>query len=139
MFVFLIIILTYNFYEDAANCPPEPASAILWTYYYLAQHYDHQKNSAKALEYINLAIEHTPTLIELFVTKGRLFKVLFFYLKLSLFILSYNKCLTNSMPEILSRLTGAWTRHNHWTLLIDTSTQSAPNICCELILSRKPK
>lgn len=53
----------------------EPASAILWTYFYLAQHYDYHKNSAKALHYINLAVEHTPTLIELFVAKGRIFKV----------------------------------------------------------------
>lgn len=57
------------------DCPAEPASAILWTYYYLAQHYDFHKDSAKALHYINLAIDHTPTLIELYVTKGRLFKV----------------------------------------------------------------
>lgn len=64
--------------------PPEPASAILWTYYYLAQHYDHQKDSAKALQYINMAIEHTPTLIELFVTKGRIYKVIFLEICLNL-------------------------------------------------------
>ncbi|CAH1123694.1 unnamed protein product [Ceutorhynchus assimilis] len=54
--------------------PKEPASAILWVYYYLAQHYDYLKQFEKALEYIETAIEHTPTLIELFVTKGRIFK-----------------------------------------------------------------
>lgn len=52
----------------------EPASALLWAYYYLAQHYDFLRNTEKALEYINLAIEHTPTLIELFVCKGKIYK-----------------------------------------------------------------
>lgn len=52
----------------------EPASALLWTYYYLAQHYDHLRDTTKALDYLNLAIEHTPTLIELFVCKGRIYK-----------------------------------------------------------------
>lgn len=57
-----------------AKLPTEPASALLWTYYYLAQHYDHKRDTTKALEFMNLAIEHTPTLIELFVCKGRIFK-----------------------------------------------------------------
>lgn len=54
--------------------PQEPASALLWTYYFLAQHFDYLKNTQKALEYVDLAIEHTPTLIELFVVKGKIFK-----------------------------------------------------------------
>uniref|UniRef100_A0A8D8ZZN1 N-alpha-acetyltransferase 15, NatA auxiliary subunit n=1 Tax=Cacopsylla melanoneura TaxID=428564 RepID=A0A8D8ZZN1_9HEMI len=52
----------------------EPASALLWVYHYLAQHYDHLGDTMKALGYINDAIDHTPTLIELFVTKGRIYK-----------------------------------------------------------------
>lgn len=52
----------------------EPASALLWTYYYLAQHFDHLRDTDKALSYIDAAIEHTPTLIELFVAKGRIYK-----------------------------------------------------------------
>ncbi|KAL7023110.1 hypothetical protein ACKWTF_012493 [Chironomus riparius] len=52
----------------------EPASALLWTYYFLAQHFDYQKNTQKALDYVDAAIEHTPTLIELFVVKGKIFK-----------------------------------------------------------------
>lgn len=51
-----------------------PASALLWTYYFLAQHYDHLRDTEKALSYIDAAIEHTPTLIELFVAKGRIYK-----------------------------------------------------------------
>uniref|UniRef100_A0A1L8DWR9 Putative acetyltransferase n=1 Tax=Nyssomyia neivai TaxID=330878 RepID=A0A1L8DWR9_9DIPT len=62
--------------EDATDdsIPKEPASALLWTLYYLAQHYDFLRETEKALKYIDAAIEHTPTLIELFVTKGRIYK-----------------------------------------------------------------
>lgn len=60
--------------DNEPNGPKEPASALLWVYYYLAQHYDHLKDTEKALSYIDAAIEHTPTLIELFVTKGRIYK-----------------------------------------------------------------
>lgn len=52
----------------------EPASALLWTTLFLAQHYDYLRDTDRALEYINMAIDHTPTLIELFVTKGRIYK-----------------------------------------------------------------
>lgn len=60
--------------DQERNVPREPASALLWTYYYLAQHFDHLQDSEKALEYINFAIEHTPTLIELFICKGKIYK-----------------------------------------------------------------
>lgn len=60
--------------EDSESLPKEPASALLWAYYYLAQHYDYLGDTEKALSYIDAAIEHTPTLIELFVTKGRIYK-----------------------------------------------------------------
>jgi peptide alpha-N-acetyltransferase len=60
--------------EDSESSQKEPASALLWAYYYLAQHYDYLGNTEKALSYIDAAIEHTPTLIELFVTKGRIYK-----------------------------------------------------------------
>ncbi|KAJ3203747.1 hypothetical protein HDU82_006345 [Entophlyctis luteolus] len=52
----------------------EPPSAILWVYYFLAQHYDYLKIRGKALEYVELAINHTPTLVELFMTKARILK-----------------------------------------------------------------
>lgn len=72
-------VLLYTFYHvllaDSENSPKEPASALLWAYYYLAQHYDFLGNTEKALSYIDAAIDHTPTLIELFVTKGRIYKV----------------------------------------------------------------
>lgn len=64
-----------HFNDQEKNGLREPASALLWTYYYLAQHYDHLGLTKNALNEIDAAIEHTPTLIELFVTKGRIYKV----------------------------------------------------------------
>lgn len=52
----------------------ESPTSLLWTYYFLAQHYDHKQDYAKALELINAAIDHTPTLIELFTLKGKIYK-----------------------------------------------------------------
>lgn len=63
---------------EVNNGPKEPASALLWVYYYLAQHYDFLNLTEQALYYINAAIEHTPTLIELFVVKGKIYKVSLF-------------------------------------------------------------
>ncbi|CAH2002073.1 unnamed protein product [Acanthoscelides obtectus] len=60
--------------SEVNNGPKEPVSALLWVYYYLAQHYDYLKQTEKALSYIDAAIEHTPTLIELFIAKGRIYK-----------------------------------------------------------------
>ncbi|KAH8408887.1 hypothetical protein KR009_003359 [Drosophila setifemur] len=61
--------------EDAdAGLPVEPASALVWTALFLAHHYDYMRDTDRALEYINVAIDHTPTLIDLLITKGRIFK-----------------------------------------------------------------
>ncbi|XP_063227902.1 N-alpha-acetyltransferase 15, NatA auxiliary subunit [Bacillus rossius redtenbacheri] len=60
--------------EEAENVPKEPPSALLWAYYYLAQHYDFLGQTDQALSFIDAALDHTPTLIELFVTKGRIYK-----------------------------------------------------------------
>ncbi|XP_065564396.1 N-alpha-acetyltransferase 15, NatA auxiliary subunit-like isoform X2 [Artemia franciscana] len=54
--------------------PKEPASAILWCYFYLAQHFDYLGKVELALQYIDAAIEHTPTLIDAFVVRGKIFK-----------------------------------------------------------------
>lgn len=56
------------------NCEKEPPTALLWVYYYLAQHYDYIGNLQQALHYIDTAIQHTPLLIELYVLKAKLYK-----------------------------------------------------------------
>ncbi|KAI9277379.1 NMDA receptor-regulated protein 1-domain-containing protein [Sporodiniella umbellata] len=52
----------------------EPPTALLWCLYYLAKHYDHHGQLEKALELINKAIAHSPTVVELYMTKGRILK-----------------------------------------------------------------
>lgn len=56
-------------------------STYLWTLYFLAQHYSYVPPSSSvvpnqklALEYVNAALTHTPTLPELYLLKGRILK-----------------------------------------------------------------
>ncbi len=60
--------------KDIAGGNEEPATALLWVLYYMGQHYDHKKDFSRALAIVDEAIEHTPTLIELFMLKGKIFK-----------------------------------------------------------------
>ncbi|AAS52230.2 ADR310Wp [Eremothecium gossypii ATCC 10895] len=46
----------------------------VWTAYYLAQHFLFLKNFVRAQECIDLAINHTPTLVELYILKARILK-----------------------------------------------------------------
>jgi len=59
---------------ESCGTPMESPTSLLWTYYFLAQHYDYKGDYSKALELVNNAIEHTPTLIELFTLKGKIYK-----------------------------------------------------------------
>ena len=45
----------------------------LWLYYFLAQHNLFQEKLAEAMEFVNMAIEHTPTLLELYTLKGKIY------------------------------------------------------------------
>ncbi|GAU98430.1 hypothetical protein RvY_09579 [Ramazzottius varieornatus] len=57
------------------NGPDEvPASTILWIYYFLAQHRDMKKDYQRAMEYVEMAIEHTPTLVEAYCFKAKILK-----------------------------------------------------------------
>jgi len=53
----------------------EPPTTLLWVQYFLAQHFDFIDQTGLALEYINTAIDSTPTLIELFLIKAKIYKV----------------------------------------------------------------
>lgn len=53
----------------------EPPTTLLWVQYFLAQHFDYANRPSLALEYINAAIDSTPTLIELYLTKAKIYKV----------------------------------------------------------------
>ncbi|VDO06548.1 unnamed protein product [Brugia timori] len=57
------------------NSPlPESPTTVLWLYYLLAQHYDKLGSVQQALVYIDRAIQHTPTLIELYMIKAKIHK-----------------------------------------------------------------
>ena len=57
-------------FEADGQLNSEPATAILWLLYYMAQHFDHLKDHQKAVETLDEAMTHTPTLIELYMLKG---------------------------------------------------------------------
>jgi peptide alpha-N-acetyltransferase len=52
----------------------EAPSTLLWVLIYLSYHYDRLGQTKKAIEFIDRAIEHTPTVVELYLCKGRLMK-----------------------------------------------------------------
>ncbi|GAV89376.1 NARP1 domain-containing protein/TPR_11 domain-containing protein [Cephalotus follicularis] len=52
----------------------EPPSTLLWTLFFLAQHYDRRSRYDVALSKIDEAIEHTPTVIDLYSVKSRILK-----------------------------------------------------------------
>ena len=66
---FLTNLQTVSSFESSGS-PAETPTTLLWTYYYLSQHHDSKGDYQLALDLINAAIEHTPTLIELFLLKA---------------------------------------------------------------------
>ncbi|AET39028.1 peptide alpha-N-acetyltransferase complex A subunit NAT1 Ecym_3556 [Eremothecium cymbalariae DBVPG len=64
-----IVLEYYNTLDDK-----EFPIQYVWTVYYLAQHYLFLKDFKKAKDYIEKAIEHTPTLVELYILNGRILK-----------------------------------------------------------------
>ncbi len=47
---------------------------IVWVYYYAAQHFDFNKDLEKALTYMDMAIDSTPTVVEFFMMKAKILK-----------------------------------------------------------------
>ncbi|KAL1914904.1 uncharacterized protein VTP21DRAFT_7820 [Calcarisporiella thermophila] len=62
------------FSATAGEGNKEPPTTYLWILYFLAQHHDLKGETLRALELIDEAIAHTPTLVELHMTKGRILK-----------------------------------------------------------------
>lgn len=63
-----------TFQKTADAYHEEPPTSYLWTLYFLAQSYDYRRNLTKASEFIDEALSHTPTLVELHLTKARILK-----------------------------------------------------------------
>ncbi|XP_063719063.1 N-alpha-acetyltransferase 15, NatA auxiliary subunit-like [Symsagittifera roscoffensis] len=63
-----------KFHESDTTLETSPTT-VLWVLHFLAQHYDYIGDQQKeALECINEAIEHTPTLLELLLVKAKILK-----------------------------------------------------------------
>ena len=50
------------------------ATALLWQLYFVAQHYDRLSQWSHAITLLDEALAHTPTLIDLYIVKGRVAK-----------------------------------------------------------------
>ncbi|KAL0482914.1 N-alpha-acetyltransferase 16, NatA auxiliary subunit [Acrasis kona] len=59
---------------NADSSQKDAPSTLLWTLTFMAHHHDKLSNHEKAMQYVNRAIEHTPTLIELYQLKAKLYK-----------------------------------------------------------------
>jgi N-alpha-acetyltransferase 15/16, NatA auxiliary subunit len=60
--------------ENDGEIEKEAPTTLLWVFYYLAQHYDYIGDTETALLYINKAIDYTPTLVELYMIKAKIYK-----------------------------------------------------------------
>lgn len=59
----------------AENKAKESPTVYLWVIYFLAQLNDFLDNTEMALELIDIAIDHSPTAVELYMAKARILKV----------------------------------------------------------------
>ena len=69
-----LVIFLHEFITESGG-EVEPVTALLWSYHYLAHHFDQKRQLTEALKYADLGLEHTPLLIELYVLKAKILKV----------------------------------------------------------------
>ncbi|GEQ72447.1 hypothetical protein JCM33374_g6134 [Metschnikowia sp. JCM 33374] len=58
----------------ASEVPSLPPPVFVWTSYFLAQHYLYLEDLTHATRHIDAALEHSPTLVELYILKARIVK-----------------------------------------------------------------
>lgn len=61
---------------DAVKAPP---TVLIWCLHFAAQHYNHLGQYDRALELSQEAIDHTPTVVELYMVKADILKVSFLF------------------------------------------------------------
>jgi len=61
-----------SFESEEGSKGSEDPTRILWTIFFLAQHYDYLGDYEKGLALVSEAMDYTPTLIELYVLKAKL-------------------------------------------------------------------
>ena len=57
----------------AGDDEEQDPTVTLWLLYFLAQHNLFQNKLGEAMTFVNKAIEHTPTLLELYTLKGKIY------------------------------------------------------------------
>ena len=60
--------------SDASPADPEEPTTYLWTLYFLAQHHSSLGLHSRAVDLLDVALQHTPTLPEFHLFKGRVLK-----------------------------------------------------------------
>lgn len=60
--------------ESCGEVEEEPPSSLLFARMVVAEHFDFMGDTAKALELADQAIEHTPTLVEIYACKARIYR-----------------------------------------------------------------
>lgn len=66
------IEVTSNFVGEIEE--EQDPTANLWLLYFTAQHFYFKRDFMSALRYLDKAIEHTPTVVELYVLKAKIYK-----------------------------------------------------------------
>lgn len=74
--------IVLDFYSTKIDAKSQP-TIFVWTKYFLAQHYLYLKDLTTASKYIDEAIKHSPTLVELYIIKARILKHLGEFVKAS--------------------------------------------------------
>lgn len=74
-----VVLNLYNNLKEHRKFDPndemeEIPSTLLWVLFYLSQHYNKLKNFELANKYINEAIEHTPTVIDLYLVQAKILR-----------------------------------------------------------------
>jgi tetratricopeptide (TPR) repeat protein len=62
-----------NVHLDGSSLPENPTT-VMWTYYFIAHHFDVLKDYKKATIFVQKAINHTPTVVELYSCFARIEK-----------------------------------------------------------------
>lgn len=68
----VILSIVLEFFEK--EVPLLQPTVFVWASYFLSQHYLYLGDNNKAMEYVDAALNHSPTLVELYILKARVTK-----------------------------------------------------------------
>ena len=64
-----------NMTLEAGDDEEQDPTVYLWLNFFIAQHYKFKGDAPNALKFVDAAIAHTPTLLELYTLKGKIFSM----------------------------------------------------------------